>query len=244
MRFAIQTTNDQPNQAGEGDIIVDVITGEPIAHLNFMHSADRMVQIRFLSGDTAIEAGSIELSAKHKGDYNGDLMVFSDGFSLNGSLETGWYEGFPSFNTADLNALFNSGNLKYIDLALEVRWLSGGHSGITRAVSCRVWNDYLKPDDTEVIPTPGQTGLTGVTGVLNGPGMGITRVLSGDSADLDQMDTEGISGRMIVIPDLDQVGYTLWYLRGGTEADSPANGIVRPHDYATTTNEKVWVGIL
>lgn len=244
MRFAVQLANNQPNQSGEGDIIVDPVTGEPITHLNFIHSADRLMQIRFLEGDTAVEVGSIEVSAKHAGDYNGDLMVYADGFVLNGSVSTGYYEAFPSFNGADLNALFNSGNLKYIDLALEVRWLSGAHAGISQSVSCRVWNNYLKDDDTEIIPTPGQTGLTVVTGVLNGPGLGITTAKNGGSGDLDQMATVGISNRIIVIPDVDGVGWTFWYLRAGTESDNPDGGIVRPADYATTTNEKVWVGML
>ena len=31
-----------------------------------------------------------------------------------------------------------------------------------------------------------------------------------------------------------------WALKSGTDASNPAGGIVRPLDYATTTNEKVW----
>ena len=31
-----------------------------------------------------------------------------------------------------------------------------------------------------------------------------------------------------------------WALKSGTDANNPAGGIVRPDDYATTTNEKVW----
>jgi len=31
-----------------------------------------------------------------------------------------------------------------------------------------------------------------------------------------------------------------WALESGTDANNPAGGVVRPDDYATTTNEKVW----
>ena len=31
-----------------------------------------------------------------------------------------------------------------------------------------------------------------------------------------------------------------WALKSGTDANNPAGGVVRPDDYATTTNEKVW----
>ena len=31
-----------------------------------------------------------------------------------------------------------------------------------------------------------------------------------------------------------------WAIKSGTDANNPAGGVVRPDDYATTTNEKVW----
>lgn len=226
-----------------GDHVVDPLTLEPISLLNFRHRTDRVLQLRFLEEETPTTAGSIEMVAKAIRDYNGDVIVSCDAFILNGTVESGYYEGYPSFNVEYLNDLFNTGNLQYFDLEMEFVWLNAGHTGAA-AVKARVWNSYLKEDDGGVIPPVGQTGLSVVTGVLNGPGLGITTVTGGGGSDLDAMTTVGISNRIMIIPDVDGVGYTIWYLRGGTEADSPGNGIVRPLDYATTTNEKVWVGIL
>ncbi len=36
-------------------------------------------------------------------------------------------------------------------------------------------------------------------------------------------------------------GAETWILTAGTDADDPTNGILRPADYATTTNERVWL---
>jgi hypothetical protein len=37
---------------------------------------------------------------------------------------------------------------------------------------------------------------------------------------------------------------SLWNLVAGTDAENVAAGVVRPDDYATTTNEKVWKRVL
>lgn len=37
---------------------------------------------------------------------------------------------------------------------------------------------------------------------------------------------------------------SVWQLIAGTTAEDTAAGVVRPDDYATTTNEKVWIRVL
>lgn len=241
MRLAIQKVNTLPNQAGEGDRIVDPLTFEPIIHINFRHRTDGLVQLRFLEGATAVSAGSIELTVKHVGDFSGDSVAFCDSFSLVGPISTGYYEGYPSFDMQPLNDLFNTGTQKYIDFGIEITWLTGGHRNTTMPATARIWNNYLKAADSGIVPPIGVTGLSVVTGVLNGPGLGITT-----TEQLADYTTANISaGRIMVIPETSaEVGYTMWYLRAGDEEDDPSNGIVRPTDYADTTNEKVWVGIL
>ena len=61
--------------------------------------------------------------------------------------------------------------------------------------------------------------------------------------DLDSIATVGLDLNYTVLLGvtigLDTPGKT-WALKSGTDANNPAGGIVRPDDYATTTNEKVW----
>jgi hypothetical protein len=71
----------------------------------------------------------------------------------------------------------------------------------------------------------------------------ITGLTGGTATDLDSIETVGIT-----------VPYTVMILRNGavefftlvegTDAEDEAGGIVRPDDYATTTNEKVWKAAL
>lgn len=237
MRFGIQTASNIPNSSGEGNQVIDIVTKEPLSILHFRHRSDDKVQMRFFDGATAVSAGSIEFAAKKTGDYSGDLLVYSGSFTLVGSLSSGYYEGFPDFDVQPLNDLFNTGGLKYIDLGLDITWLSGGHRAYTMPIKCRVWNNYLKAADSGVVPPVGQTGLSVVTGVMNGPGMGIT-----SANDLASMATIGISDRSIFIPQLN-TSFVMWYLRAGDEAHDPDGGVIRPTDYSAS-NEKVWIGIL
>lgn len=241
MRVGIQIASPLPNEAGAGDRIIDLTTKEPIAIAHFKHRADGKIELRFLEGATAISVGSIEFSVKHVRDYNGTLMAYSDAFSLVGSLSSGYYTGFPSFDVSTLNALFNTGTIPYIDFGLEITWLVGGHRSSTLPITARIWNNYAKAADSGITPPVGVTGLSVITGVLNGPGLGITSTTL-----LAAYTTVGVAaGRIMIIPETnEEVGYTVWYLQAGDSANNPAEGIVRPDDYATTTNEKIWVGIL
>lgn len=71
----------------------------------------------------------------------------------------------------------------------------------------------------------------------------ITGLTGGTSTDLDSIATVDLAVNYTVL-----LGVTIgasvpgktWVLQSGTDAEDPANGIVRPDDYAASTNEKVW----
>jgi hypothetical protein len=71
----------------------------------------------------------------------------------------------------------------------------------------------------------------------------ITGLDGSTSTDLDSIATIGLdinyTALLGVTIGLSVPGKT-WALKAGTDANNPAGGIVRPDDYATTTNEKVW----
>ena len=68
---------------------------------------------------------------------------------------------------------------------------------------------------------------------------GVTGLTGGTSANLDgavvSADWTLLSTFLVIISDLPEI----WRLEAGTDAEDAAAGIVRPDDYATTTNERV-----
>ena len=73
----------------------------------------------------------------------------------------------------------------------------------------------------------------------------ITGLTGGTATDLDSLETvDGStygSGSVVVLTYSDTEQH--WLLRAGTNAENATGGIVRPDDYATSTNEKIWVQI-
>lgn len=73
----------------------------------------------------------------------------------------------------------------------------------------------------------------------------LTGLVGGASTDLDYLvtvdDTYAVGGVVSVI--ISGI-YQKWQLISGTNATSIQNGYVRPTDYATTSNEKVWQQVL
>lgn len=71
----------------------------------------------------------------------------------------------------------------------------------------------------------------------------IIGLTGGNVTDLDSIETADLAtGRLYVInaPIGATVPDKFWVLSAGTDAEDPSNGIVRPDDYASSTNEKVW----
>src|SRR5690606_36845298 len=71
----------------------------------------------------------------------------------------------------------------------------------------------------------------------------ITGLTGGTSTDLDSITTASLNvGTTSVL--INVHGGQVWNLQSGTDAEDAAGGVVRPDDYATTTNEKIWVRII
>lgn len=71
----------------------------------------------------------------------------------------------------------------------------------------------------------------------------ITGLIGGAVTDLDGIETVDLStGRLYLtgVTIAAAVPSQMWVLITGTAAEDPANGIVRPDDYAAGTNEKIW----
>lgn len=85
-------------------------------------------------------------------------------------------------------------------------------------------DDFLTEANGTLLFRPDITGLTG-----------------GTATDLDSITTTGLTVAVTVAMIMNTTyGVQYWQLVSGTDADNTVTGIVRPDDYATTTNEKVW----
>ena len=108
----------------------------------------------------------------------------------------------------------------------------------------RVFDDLI--DSTSVGPTPGPTYYTAAQVdqmiVLNGDALGISGLTGGGASNLDGRPTAGVSvGRMIAI--MYGGSFGIWRLVAGTDPEV-VPGVIRPDDYASGTNEKVWKQVL
>lgn len=67
----------------------------------------------------------------------------------------------------------------------------------------------------------------------------ITALTGGTSTCLDSIVTLNVTVGQFVMLQISDI-LSIWQLRSGTTAENASGGIVRPDDYATTTNEKIW----
>lgn len=84
-------------------------------------------------------------------------------------------------------------------------------------------DDFLTESNGTFLFRPDITGLTG-----------------GTATDLDVIATTGLTVATTIVMIVNASVPEFWRLVSGTDAEDTAGGIVRPDDYATTTNEKVW----
>jgi hypothetical protein len=80
-----------------------------------------------------------------------------------------------------------------------------------------------------------------MTAVGSGPALGIiTLAGSGATALAGQVTLGQTRGRLIFVNDA-TYGFGLWENATGTTAENIATGTLRAGDYATTTNESLWL---
>lgn len=74
----------------------------------------------------------------------------------------------------------------------------------------------------------------------------ITGLTGGTATDLDSIVTLTVLPVAVTTCHIIHAtdGYQVWHLIAGTSAETEAGGIIRPDDYAASTNEKIWVQVL
>lgn len=142
--------------------------------------------------------------------------------------------GTLDFNTMGVRDLISAG--ENTSLTMEVEATASGSSTQTYSQTCSVSEDIIT---AATQPTPPvttynagfmrvETGITGLTG--------------GGATNLDGLVTANGTYPVGIVVFIVVSGVPqMWQLTSGTQATDVANGILRPADYATTTNEKVWL---
>lgn len=142
--------------------------------------------------------------------------------------------GTLDFNTTGVLDLIAAGENTDLTLEIEVAASGGSTQTYTRPASISEDIITVATQPTPPVTTFGtgymrvETGITGLTG--------------GGATKLDGLVTANGTYPVgicvfLLISGVPQI----WQLTSGTTAEDAANGIVRPDDYATSTNQKVWL---
>jgi hypothetical protein len=153
-----------------------------------------------------------------------------------------WIEGFRF--TLDLNTTSAHGllyGLSGLECVFEVEATQGSDYSVKLVNSpCTLRNGLIDPSSTA--PTPALSYYTSaqVDSLVIHHNKTISSLTGGTSADLDSLTTTGITpDRAVFFYCADTSSYEVYVLKAGTTTES-SPGIIRPDDYATTTNEKYW----
>jgi hypothetical protein len=201
------------------------------------------VEVRFTRGGVVTELGSGAtgiLGVKTLAAFDADYLAAALSWVKSGSGTSTAYTFDLNLNTTEIGTAF-SADPETIPAALEVEWLVGIYRESSIGIPLTISNDYIQ-------------GGEGVPATVNPPypaaknipvlRLDITGKTGGTTADLDSISTAAINLATYPLLYLCKTGtgggIQGWQLTAGTDAESAASGIVRPDDYATTTNEKVW----
>lgn len=190
----------------------------------------------------------IKIGIKEDGVYSdGDLLASNSTWTNNAGAFT--YTGYLDLNTEEINTALlrddaNSANdVESLACNFELTYQVGGSGGWRSSIETvpfTLYHDILVGD--EATPTSAvdpDEYLLKASGIEYLPT--VTSLTGGTSADLDAVPTVAVAvGKVVMFKDADSSDLMRVYqLTAGTDAES-APTVIRPDDYATTTNEKVW----
>jgi hypothetical protein len=143
------------------------------------------LSIVFISNGKPVQIATgseIVFCAKKRNDFEGDALVLTNSFTLNGaSTDNPSYDGVINLNSDELidyldNVVNTADDLIFADLHSEINWSSNTESLTTNTLILRVYNDIYKGDEGNPVITPGSpfvfpNGLqtATITGINGGP---------------------------------------------------------------------------
>lgn len=178
--------------------------------------------------EVAVAASGV-LVIKAAGDYGGAVLLSDNAWAATGADETARYTFSMPLTTDALKA--KMGALEQLQLIGQIEIMLDGEDSPRRSkpFPLTVLNSPIAPGDAEA-PAP--------TGPLALPFYAAINTLTGGGANaLDGLATVGRSVPWLVT--IYNGGLQGWRLEAGTDAEDGEN-VIRPDDYASGTNEKVW----
>jgi len=169
----------------------------------------------------------------------GTLLAACDEFTTPGAA-TGNYSGTVILHTDPLTDAFAAAAVLTIAASIEVHWWASGEASSPaisdNVVLAQIIRPAVAPEPASVEALDGgeewleQRSARWMPAIIGLTGGGITK--------LDGLTTDGKADLFVVLRIASELQD--WILTAGTTAEDADNGIVRPDDYATTTNEQVW----
>ncbi len=194
------------------------------------------LEIQFVQNNVVVDPtpDSLFFCVKPAGVHDGDPLVLATDFVKSGSGTTAYWTCQPNLATTPLDAALGLGggtDVSSLTATAEIGFITSGRQTTTRALRCVIENDLFRGSESTPNAYPTGTTLTFYRTIT---------ALTGGANALDGIPTSGL-GVGVLVQIL--VGGLLqtWQLQAGTTAEDVGAGVVRPDDYAASTNEKVWV---
>lgn len=167
------------------------------------------------------------------------LLATCDEFTAP-AASTGYYTGTLILNTTPLTAAFTTATVLSIAASVEVHWWATGEASSPAisdsVVGAQIIRPSVTPEPASVEVIDGGAEYLEQRVPLWKPA--ITALTGGTATCLDGLTTDGKADLFVILRLSSELQD--WILTTGTTAEDADNGIVRPDDYATTTNEQVW----
>lgn len=169
----------------------------------------------------------------------GTLLATCDGFTAPGAA-TGYYTSTVILHTTPLTTAFTTATVLAVAATIEAHWWASGQASSPAISDTVVGAQIIRP---AVAPEPASVDVIdgGAEYLEQNVAVWkplITALTGGTSTCLDGITTSGKSNLFVILKISSEIQD--WILTTGTTAEDADNGIVRPDDYAATTNEQVW----
>ena len=169
----------------------------------------------------------------------GTLLATCDGFTAPGAA-TGYYTSTVILHTTPLTTAFTTATVLAIAATIEAHWWASGQASSPAISDTVVGAQIIRP---AVAPEPASVDVIDGGSEYLEQNVAvwkplITALTGGTSVCLDYITTLGKSNLFVILKISSELQD--WILTTGTTAEDAENGIVRPDDYAATTNEQVW----
>lgn len=169
----------------------------------------------------------------------GTLLASCVDFTTPGAA-TGNYTGTVILHTDNLTDAFETATVLSIAASVEVHWWATGEASSPaisdNVVLSQIARPAVEPEPASVeVLDGGEEWLEQRAPLWKPAIIGLT---GGGATKLDGLTTSGKADLFVIL----RISSELqdWILTAGTTAEDADNGIVRPDDYAATTNEQVW----